>query len=327
VRPALFLRPDAQGLRCSLCPHACTITEGRTGVCGVRRLSKEAATLPFYGRVSSLALDPIEKKPLYHFLPGARILSAGFLGCNLHCPFCQNFAISQDLEADSGFIPPEELAGRAGAGGSIGLAYTYSEPLIHVEYVLDAAEAVRRAGLRNVIVTNGHVTVEAARTILPLMDAANVDLKAFKAETYRRVLGGDLEAVKAFIALAAAQIHLEVTTLIVPGMNDDPEEIDALTSWLAGISRDIPYHISAYRPAWKYTAPPTSLISLSACMDAARRHLRFVYAGNVSALGQDTVCPVCGATLIRRRGYEIEIGELEGDRCTRCGARIPLVYK
>jgi pyruvate formate lyase activating enzyme len=325
VRKPEFLRPEGSALRCSLCPHACLIKEGAGGICGVRRNSGGLGEIPYYGRVSSLALDPVEKKPLYHFKPGKKILSAGFLGCNMRCPFCQNWEISQDLSAESSYLSPEDIALKAADSGGVGLAYTYSEPLIHIEYLLDAAKAVRSKGLLNVIVTNGFASLEAADALLPLIDGANIDLKSFNPETYRKTLGGDLEAVKAFIARAASSIHVELTTLIVPGMNEGAEEMDALASWVASISRDIPLHVSAYRPAWNYDKPPTGLLSLSESLQAAKRHLRYVYSGNVSGMDSDTRCPVCGAILIRRLGYQIEIGELEGNRCTRCGARIPLV--
>jgi len=325
VRKAEFLSPEADGFRCSLCPHACLIRNGAAGICGVRRNEGGKPSIPFYGAVSSLAVDPIEKKPLYHFHPGKRILSAGFLGCNLRCPFCQNWEISQDIEAPSRIISPAEIASEAVSSGGIGLAYTYSEPLIHAEYLLDAMAAVREAGLKNVIVTNGHVSGGAAEALLPLVDGANIDLKAFKPETYAKTLGGSLEAVKGFIARAAGRTHVELTVLIVPGMNDDPGEIGAMAAWIASISRDIPLHVSAYRPAWNYDKPPTGLLLLSECLAAAKRHLRYVYAGNAGNMDSDTRCPVCGALLIKRRGYSVEFGELEGNRCTRCGARIPLV--
>jgi pyruvate formate lyase activating enzyme len=325
VRAAERIAPEGESLRCSLCPHACLIRKGSAGICGVRRNVDGKAEIPYYGMLSSLALDPLEKKPLYHFYPGKRVLSAGFLGCNLRCPFCQNWGISQDLGAQADFVDPKALSGQARASGSIGLAFTYSEPLIHFEYLMDTARAIRQAGLKNVLVTNGFIQEGAAAELLPWIDAANIDLKAFKGESYVKVLGGSLEAVKAFIAQAAAGIHVEVTTLIVPGMNDSPAEIDALAAWLASISRDIAFHVSAYRPAWKSKQPPTSLLSLAECIAAAKRHLRYVYSGNAAGMDSDTRCPVCGALLVKRRGYQVEIGELEGNRCTRCGAKIPIV--
>lgn len=238
--------------------------------------------LPFRGRISALALDPIEKKPLRRYRSGSMILSAGFVGCNLRCPFCQNWSISQRVDAATRAASPADLVEAARDAGSFGLAYTYSEPLVHAEFLLDAMEEARAAGLENVLVTNGCVLDEPAREVLALTDAANVDLKAWSARTYADVLGGDLDTVKAFIAAAAGLgVHVEVTTLVVPGLNDSDEELDGIAAFLSSLSRSLPWHLSAYRPEYRWTAPPTPAATLEKAADRARDLLDHVYLGNL----------------------------------------------
>jgi pyruvate formate lyase activating enzyme len=243
-------------VRCELCPHRCRIVEGKAGLCRVRSNRGGKPDLPFYGRVSALSVDPIEKKPLFHFRPGSSILSVGFVGCNLRCPFCQNWEISQSTDASTRELSPEYLVAEALAARSFGLAYTYSEPLVHFEYVLEAMKKAREAGLANVLVTNGCILEEPAREILALTDAANVDLKAYSADNYRRVLGGELESVTRFIEVAVELgVHVEATTLVVPGLNDGQKETDACIDFLSGVSQDLPWHLSAYRPEYRWKAP------------------------------------------------------------------------
>lgn len=275
-------------LRCGVCPHNCLIEQDRYGYCGVRKNTGGGIVDTGYGVLSGLAMDPIEKKPLYHFHPGEYILSAGFYGCSFRCPFCQNHSISQRDPAGRDFAlnrrkptAPEELAAAAGENGSFGIAYTYSEPLIHFEYVLETSRLAREAGLKNVLITNGYVNPGPAEELLPWIDAANVDLKSFSPEFYRKELKGDLETVKNFILRAHGRIHLEITTLVIPGKNDSPEEIRALCGFIAGLDRKIPLHLSAYHPAFHYTVPPTRRDALFRLVDIAREQLDFVYPGNV----------------------------------------------
>jgi pyruvate formate lyase activating enzyme len=214
--------------RCALCPHRCSLADGAAGLCRVRLGRGDSLDLPFYGFVTALARDPIEKKPLYHFRPGSFILSAGFAGCNLRCPFCQNWSISQQTDVSGSRLSPGELiaavkdSGFGGMGAEAkSVAYTYSEPLVHIEFLLDAMRAARAAGIANVLVSNGCINAEAAEEVLDLTDAANIDLKCFSATTYEKVLGGDLETVLSFIRRAVEKgVHLELTTLVVPGLND-----------------------------------------------------------------------------------------------------------
>jgi pyruvate formate lyase activating enzyme len=285
--------------------------------------------LPFFGRLSALAVDPIEKKPLYHFRPGSAVLSAGFVGCNLRCPFCQNWSIAQGTDQAGGFVAPADLAAAA-RGGPGALAYTYSEPLVHFEYLLAAMAAARAAGVANVLVTNGMIAAEPAARLFALTDAANIDLKCWSPAGYAQTLGGDLDTVRRTVALAlAAGVHVELTTLIVPGFNDSAAEVAAIAEWTAGLSPDLPLHLSAYHPAYRYDAPPTpaSLIAERALM--ARGFLRFVYAGNVGGYS-DTLCGSCGQALVRRNGYRIDRSGLSSDAsgiaaCVACGARAPII--
>jgi pyruvate formate lyase activating enzyme len=317
-------RPDGKAA-CLLCPHACVIADGRHGTCRVRVNSGGTLALPFYGMVSSLAVDPIEKKPLYHFHPGARILSAGFLGCTLRCGFCQNWQISQCTDAEARFVSPRALVDAAVEARSFGIAYTYSEPLVHAEYLLDAAALARAAGLKNVLVSNGYLNEGPASEVLALMDAANIDLKAFDDGVYRRELGGSLEPVKAFLREAAARVHLEVTTLVVPGMNDDRVQVEAIAGFVSSLGPGIPLHLSAYHPQYRYDTPPTRASSLKDLAEVARRQLRYVYTGNIGPEQTPTLCRSCGAVLVRRVGWQVELSGLRGAACAACGAPSPIV--
>ena len=317
-------RPDGKAA-CLLCPHACVIAEGRHGVCGVRFNRGGSIAIPFYGRISSLAVDPIEKKPLYHFHPGSRILSAGFVGCSFRCGFCQNWHISQGTEAQTRFVPPAELVQMAVREHSFAIAYTYSEPLIHAEYLLDAARLARKAGLKNVLVSNGFINPGPADELLSVMDAANIDLKAWDPEFYRKETGGTLDAGKRFIAPAAGLIHLEVTTLVIPTKNDQPTQIEGIAGFLSSLDPGIPLHLSAYHPDFKYDVPATPPQAVRDLAEAARRQLRFVYAGNLGGEETDTHCGECGNLVVRREGYSVRVVGATGGSCSKCGARLPIV--
>jgi len=304
------------------------LAAGSSGICKVRKNEGGRLVLPFAGRVSSVAVDPIEKKPLYHFKPGSAALSIGFVGCNLRCPFCQNWGISQGVDAPTEPLDPGECAALARHARSASVAYTYSEPAVHAEWVIEAMASVRAAGLSNVLVTNGCVLPPASTELLARCDAVNVDLKSWDADFYRRELGGELEAVKAFIAEAfGAGVHVEATTLVLPGANDSDDEIDAMAAFLASLSPDIPYHLSAYRPMHRWTKPATSPESVVRLAAVARRRLRHVYAGNLASERNDDPCPACGAVLARRAGYSVDSSGLakgpDGEaRCAACGERV-----
>lgn len=271
-------------LKCDICFHHCELDEGRTGLCRARA-NRGGQIVPLnYGRLTSLALDPIEKKPLRRFHPGVLVLSLGSFGCNLRCPFCQNAEISMaGAEFPARDYSPEALVQLALAlrpRGNLGLAYTYNEPLVGYEFVRDCAAMVREAGMFNVLVTNGTIEEAPWRALLPLIDAVNIDLKGFTEAWYRR-LGGDLETVKRSIALAAEACHLEVTTLVVPGCNDGEDELRALSGWLASLSPDIPLHISRFFPRHRMNdLPPTPVDTVYRLAAVARERLRYVYTGN-----------------------------------------------
>jgi pyruvate formate lyase activating enzyme len=284
-------------------------------------------------------MDPIEKKPLYHFRPGSTILSAGFAGCNLRCPFCQNWHISQTAEAPGRYLSPEELTAAAREAAVPQIAYTYSEPLVHAEFLLDCMARARTEGIANVLVTNGCITAEAAGEVLSLTDAANIDLKCFSEKTYAGLLGGDLNTVLDFIRRAVDMgVHTEITTLVVPGLNDSGEELEKCGEFIAGLCRDeegmgcIPWHLSAYHPDYRWEAPATGGGELREAARRAKRHLRYVYTGNIAGDANDTRCPVCGGVLISRRGGRIDTGGMETAggkgrtfyRCRSCKARSPV---
>ena len=282
---------------CGVCFRHCRIAEGGRGFCGARTCENGEIRPQNYGRITGLALDPIEKKPLRRFHPGSMILSVGSYGCNLRCPFCQNHEISWSAEAfacagNAGTVTPEELADAAvhlKSRGNIGLAFTYNEPLIGWEFVRDTGRLIHAAGLKNVLVTNGTAELPVLEALSSVVDAMNIDLKGFTGRYYAEVLGGSLETVKSFIARAAQLCHVELTTLIVPGENDSEEEMRALTAWVAAltdadgavIGPEIPLHVSRFFPRFRMTdRPATDVKTVYRLAEVARERLRHVYTGN-----------------------------------------------
>ena len=277
--------------RCDVCFHHCAIPEGRRGFCGARRCENGRVVADNYGKITALALDPVEKKPLRRFYPGGQVLSVGSYGCNLRCPFCQNHEISwspaaRDRADRADTVSPEALADMAAKlkpRGNIGLAFTYNEPLIGWEFVRDAAALAHERGLVNVLVTNGTAALPVLEAIAPHIDAMNIDLKGFTERYYTRVLGGSLDMVKAFIARAVQLAHVELTTLIVPGENDSEAEMRALTGWVAGLEGGsaIPLHISRFFPRFHMLdRPATDVAWIYHLADVAREKLEHVYTGN-----------------------------------------------
>ena len=280
--------------RCEVCFRHCALKEGQIGFCGARICAGGKVTASNYGRVTSLALDPIEKKPLSRFMPGSNILSVGSYGCNLRCPFCQNHEISWSEEAmryadRAERITPEQLVQTAAyyrRRGNIGLAFTYNEPLVGYEFVRDTAKLVREAGMVNVLVSNGTASTAVLEEILPYMDAMNIDLKGFTDRYYRDVLGGDRDMVMRFIERAAQSCHVELTTLIIPGENDSEEEMRQMCGWISDLKgvvpgEEIPLHISRFFPRFHMTdRGPTSVALIYRLADVAREQLRYVYTGN-----------------------------------------------
>lgn len=270
--------------RCMLCFHHCQLNDGQIGLCRARGNQNGRIVSLNYGRLTALALDPIEKKPLRRFHPGSLVLSVGSFGCNLHCPFCQNASIAAaSIDAPTKYIAPDTLVKEAlqlRPNGNIGLAYTYNEPLIGYEYVRDCSILIRKAGMYNILVTNGTIEEQPWQALLPWIDAINIDLKGFTASWYR-TLGGDLETVKRTIRMAADSCHVEVTTLIVPGENDDEEMMRALSAWLASVNPEISLHVSRFFPQHHMTnRSPTPVQTVYHLAEIAREHLHYVYTGN-----------------------------------------------
>lgn len=272
-------------ITCNTCHHLCCLDEQQVGLCGARS-NEENKIIPInYGLLTSIALDPIEKKPLMNFHPGSKILSVGSFGCNLKCQFCQNHEISMATKekANARYVPPEDLVMAAVdliSRDNIGIAYTYNEPLVGYEYVRDCAKLAREKGLKNVVVTNGCFLREPMEEIMPLIDAFNIDLKGFTNEFYKKI-GGDLETVKNFIAFASESSHVEITTLIIPGENDSEEEIECLSKFIASIDKNIPLHISRFFPCYKMQDKnPTEVKKVYKLAEIARKNLNYVYEGN-----------------------------------------------
>jgi pyruvate formate lyase activating enzyme len=317
-------RDDDGRVHCDLCPHRCTIAEGKTGRCHVRRVEGGVLMAASYGRVSSLNMDPIEKKPLYHFHPGSMIFSVGGWGCNLRCRFCQNWTISQQLVESGPAVMPEQLVRKAVDSGSTGIAYTYNEPLIAFEFVRDCALVAREAGLHNVLVTNGLINPAPAAELLPLVDAANMDLKSMDDSFYREECGGRVAPVRQFAEqVHAAGVHLEITNLVIPGLNDTDETLAALAAWIADhLGEEIPLHLSAYHPQYEMTRPATDVDTLVHAGALCRERLSYVYLGNVMTRdGCDTACPGCDSVLIRRSGYRTQVAGLDPDGLCRACSR------
>jgi pyruvate formate lyase activating enzyme len=332
IREAMLWDPVGDGtVACRVCAHRCVIKPGKLGVCAVRENRDGRLVTLVYGEVVAAHVDPIEKKPLYHFFPGSRALSIATPGCNFHCGFCQNWQISQAPRRVGGGIsgepfPPEDVVRVAREERCRSISYTYTEPTIFFEYAHDTAVLAREAGLANNFVTNGYMTAEALEALRPALDAANVDLKAFRDETYRKVCGARLEPVLDSIRrMKEMGIWVEVTTLVVPGLNDGPAELEAIARFIASVDPDIPWHISRYHPDYEYTeAPATPVSTLRAAADAGRKEgLRYIYVGNVPGESEDTACATCGTALIRRRGFTVVANVLKDSRCPQCGAALP----
>jgi pyruvate formate lyase activating enzyme len=325
MREVEFYREEAGKLVCELCPHRCRLRENQKGVCRQRQRVGDKLVALNYAQVASLALDPIEKKPLYHFHPGSVILSVGANGCNLQCLFCQNCEISQG-EVPTRRLEVDELVRIAGTQNSIGVAFTYSEPLMWYEYVLDAAPQLRREGYVVVLVTNGFIEEKPLRKLLPYVDAMNIDLKSMADEFYRRLCKASVSPVENTIKIAHdAGVHVEIAHLVVTGWNDREESILEVARWIASVDPEMPLHLSRYFPHYRYFEPPTSAEFLYKALEIARRELKFVYLGNIAGeSGADTLCPDCGSLLIARSGYRIRIVNLKGDVCSQCGRRLPI---
>jgi pyruvate formate lyase activating enzyme len=315
-----------------LCPHNCVIKEGQTGICAVRRNVDGTLYTLVWGKSIAANVDPIEKKPLFHFLPGSRSFSIATVGCNLQCEFCQNSDISQfpreEKRISGQDFPPEAVVAEAKAHHCASISYTYTEPTIYLEYVLDTARVAKTQAIANVLVTNGYTTSDVIRDEFPgLIDAANVDLKAFTERFYKELCKARLQPVlDAIQAYQAAGVWIEITTLLIPGENDSEQELKDIAAFIKGVSADIPWHVSRYYPRYHYDkAPPTSASALEQARDIGlAAGLNFVYTGN--APGRDsehTYCPQCGTAVIKRIGFSIQERQMVEDRCAKCQTPIP----
>lgn len=326
MKEALYYRKTGDNrVNCELCPHRCVIADGKTGICGVRSNKDGVLLSDAYGRLLACNLDPIEKKPLYHFHPGKQILSIGTRGCSFRCDFCQNW---QMVVSDSPgtHVSSDEVAAIAGKNGSIGIAYTYNEPLIWYEFVLDCAAKVRERSLKNVLVTNGYINREPLEELLPFVDAMNIDLKSMEPGFYRKVVKGELEPVLDTCRTAKGACHIEITNLIIPTLNDSDELIEKLVDFVAGLGRDTPLHFSAYYPCHKMKIEPTPIGTLRRAYDIARKKLDFVYLGNVrDSDAGSSYCPDCSCLLVERDGYTTRAKGLKDDCCGECGKPLPFI--
>ena len=321
-------------VQCELCPKRCVIAPGQSGECRVRINIDGVLRTVVYGYPCSIHIDPIEKKPLFHFLPGSKILSLATVGCNLHCRNCQNWEISQanPEETQAMFCPPEKLVELTKNYRCSSLAYTYTDPVIFYEYTCDTAKLARQVDIRNVLVTAGYINKEPWERLLKYVDAANIDLKGMSDDFYIRVCSGTLKPVQEALVLARASgILLEVTNLIIPTLNDKPEEIRKLARWVkANLGGETPLHFSRFFPRYKMRhLPPTSLKTLDSAREIALSEgLEYVYIGNIqSKTGQNTYCPACKGLLIERSGYTIMQNRLKDDCCPACGKEIYGVWK
>lgn len=318
-------------MKCGLCPHRCLVRPGKRGVCGVRENREGTLYALNYARVSSSAVDPIEKKPLYHFFPGSMVFSLGTVGCSFHCEFCQNWQIARGDIPGTVELPPErivEVLKTQIKGDCLGVAFTYSEPLMWYEYVLDAVGPVRQAGYKNILVTNGFINEAPLKRLLPRIDALNIDVKGFTDRFYRRTVHGSYQPVLRCAVMAReAGCHVEVTTLLIPGLNDSEDELRQLTDWVAAeLGPDTPLHFSRYFPNYRMTLEPTPMSVLERARDLAREKLQYVYLGNVTDIHSNTTfCPSCNQPVLERRGYQVRPVGLSGKNCACCGVELPII--
>ncbi|MDP4146986.1 MAG: AmmeMemoRadiSam system radical SAM enzyme [Bacillota bacterium] len=313
-------------ISCNLCPHNCKLNEGQHGICGIREASEGSLYTLNYGEISSIGLDPIEKKPLFHFKPGKIVLSVGSFGCNFSCSFCQNYSISKNLPKTQ-YVAPEALIDEAGSrisDGNVGIAFTYNEPSIWYEYVYDVAQLCSDKNLDMILVTNGYINLEPLKDLLPYISAMNIDLKAFNNHYYRTVCGGDVDSVLNTISTADSKCHVEITTLLVNGYNDSDEEVKGLSKKLSEINKSMPLHLSRYYPTYKMDAPATPIDRVISCRDVAKKYLQYVYVGNIANVENNTYCHKCNNLLIERTAYDVNV-YIKEPICPKCSEKINII--
>jgi len=326
---------DGQKVRCDLCGHRCEIVAGKYGICRVRRNEAGVLRSHSYGSVVAVNVDPIEKKPLFHFLPGTTSLSVAAAGCNFQCEFCQNWQISQaprtGLAVGGQAVSPEQIVSAAKAQGCASISYTYTEPTIFFELAYEASRLARGQGILNCFVSNGYMTPRAVQTIAPYLDAINVDLKAFRDETYRRVMKAGLQGVLDCLkALVEAKVWVEVTTLVVPDMNDSPEELRGIAEFIAKeLGTFVPWHVTRFHGDYKMSrkaGTPLETLQMAGKI-GVEAGLKYVYCGNVTGLvDENTYCPACRELLIERWGFSVRKMNLTGGKCPKCGEAIQGVW-
>ena len=315
-----YEKKEKSQVRCFLCPHNCIIADGKLGICRVRKNQNGTLYSMNYGKITSYAYDPIEKKPLYHFYPNSNIFSIGSFGCNLACDFCQNWEIVYD-DSFAREISDSDIITMAKAKNSIGLAFTYNEPSIWYEYILDLSKQLKENQLKTVMVTNGYINEEPLKKLLPHVDAMNIDLKAMDNSFYTSVCKGKLDPVLKTIELAAKSTHVEITTLLIGGKNTSTEDIRNLAKTIAEINPGIPLHLSRYYPAYKMDIPATNVEILLNAKRICKEYLDYVYIGNVPGVDNNTYCKSCHVRLIDRNIRSKNIG-IEDGKCTKCGYNV-----
>ena len=334
MKEALFYQKEGLETVCGLCQHHCRIKPGRRGICGVRENINGTLFSLVYGRISAEQIDPVEKKPLFHFLPASRTYSISTVGCNFRCLHCQNYHLSQVDSAGSmpGYVTrsPEAVAEAARKGGCQSISYTYVEPTVFFEFAYDCCLAARELKLKNIFVSNGYMSRQAAEMLVPVLDAINIDIKSFSDDFYKKICGAGLSQVLENVRFFRAQgVWVEVTTLLIPGLNDSDEEIRAIADFIVEVDPEIPWHISAFRPTYRMLdRPPTSPSALQRARDAGiAAGVRYVYVGNIrDGRGESTFCPACGNCVIGRRGYVMTENNLTAGSCSSCGAKIAGVW-
>ncbi len=326
----LYEKSDNKSVHCFLCGHHCRIQDNNFGNCRARQNISGTLYTLVYAKASAIGIDPIEKKPLYHFFPGTMSFSLATKGCNFHCAFCQNWGISQGSIADNGFsgedFLPEEVVQASLKHKCKSISYTYTEPTIFFEYAFDTAKLAKEKGLSNIFVTNGYMTKDCLQMILPYLDAANVDLKFFRDESYQKICSARLKPVLDSIKeMHNLGIWIEITTLVIPKENDSEEELSDIAEFIANIDKNIPWHVSGFHPDYKFIDhPATSETTLRKAQEIGyKAGLKFVYAGNVQGWGNDTHCPGCKKTLVRREGFSVLENNISRGKCSFCNTLIP----
>ena len=331
MKEALFYEKLTNNkVKCTLCPHNCIIDDGKRGICRVRINKNGILYSEVYDKISSINNDPIEKKPLYHFFPGRDILSVGSVGCNLQCKFCQNWEISQTSVSDYHYIRnfnADEIVQLVLRGkNNIGIAYTYNEPIVWFEFMLEIAKIAKKKNLKNVMVTNAYINREPLEIILPYIDAYSIDLKSFADDFYKKITLSDLQPVKDNIKfLSKNNKHIELTNLVIPTLNDDVEIFEDMVKWIADeLGKNTVFHISRYFPTYKLKIEPTPVDKLLELFEIAKKHLNYVYLGNVSISdGENTICDNCGKTVITRQRYFVQTDGIDKDgKCKYCEKKI-----